>query len=160
MCTINICCDSSSCWFPVNSCVLHVHKVASVCDLVKSGKYNQGYENIIFQKPCLQAMYYCSLLLCVYCMFEPFANILISLNQESVIKEYENIKFQKPFQQAMYYCSLLLEDHSWPWSEELEAVTHLEANDLATFVPHLLSKAFIECYIAGSNCVCSYFSIF
>jgi insulysin len=67
-----------------------------------------------------------------------------------VMKEYQNFKFQQPYQQAMYYCSLILQDHTWPWMEELEVLPHLEAEDLAKFAPVMLSRAFLECYIAGS----------
>ena len=67
-----------------------------------------------------------------------------------VTKEYQNLKFQQPYQQAMYYCSLILQDHTWPWMEELCILPHLEAEDLAKFVPVMLSRAFVECYIAGS----------
>ncbi|KMZ64568.1 putative Insulin-degrading enzyme [Zostera marina] len=73
-----------------------------------------------------------------------------SVIKESMSKEYENIKFQQPYQQAMYWGSLLLKDQIWPWSEEGEVLSHLEANDLAMFVPHLLSRAFVECYITGN----------
>ncbi|XP_020881483.1 insulin-degrading enzyme-like 2 isoform X2 [Arabidopsis lyrata subsp. lyrata] len=38
----------------------------------------------------------------------------------------------------------------WPWTEELDALSHLEAEDLAKFVPMLLSRTFVECYIAGN----------
>jgi insulysin len=34
--------------------------------------------------------------------------------------------------------------------EELCILPHLEAEDLAKFVPVMLSRAFVECYIAGS----------
>lgn len=71
------------------------------------------------------------------------------LNQEIVAKEYQNFKFQQPYQQALYYCSLILQDHTWPWKEELEVLHHLEANYLAKFAPLLLSRVFLECYIAG-----------
>ncbi|CAK7342584.1 unnamed protein product [Dovyalis caffra] len=67
-----------------------------------------------------------------------------------VIKEYENLKFQQPYQQALYYCSLLLQDQTWPWMEQLEILPHLEAADLAKFLPLMLSRAFLECYIAGN----------
>ncbi|KAF8395832.1 hypothetical protein HHK36_019786 [Tetracentron sinense] len=70
--------------------------------------------------------------------------------QEMVTKEYQNCKFQQPYQQAIYYCSLILEDHSWPWMEALEVLPHLEADDLAKFSPVMLSKAFLECYVAGN----------
>ena len=68
-----------------------------------------------------------------------------------VKKEYQNLKFQQPYQQAMYYCSLILQDRTWPWMEELEILPHLEADDLAKFVPLMLSRASFECYIAGSH---------
>lgn len=51
----------------------------------------------------------------------------------------------------MYYCSLILQDQTWPWTEELEVLSHLEAEDVAKFVPMLLSRTFIECYIAGTE---------
>ncbi|KAF5473275.1 hypothetical protein F2P56_009899, partial [Juglans regia] len=70
--------------------------------------------------------------------------------KETLTKEYQNFKFQQPYQQAMYYCSLVLEDHKWPWMEELDILLHLEAEDLAKFAPELLSRAFLECYIAGN----------
>ncbi|KAK9157292.1 hypothetical protein Scep_003866 [Stephania cephalantha] len=73
-----------------------------------------------------------------------------SVIKETVIKEYENLKFQQPYQQAMYYCSLILNDHSWPWIEQLEILPHLEADDLSKFSPLLLSKFFLECYVAGN----------
>ncbi|XP_019082790.1 PREDICTED: insulin-degrading enzyme-like 1, peroxisomal [Camelina sativa] len=50
----------------------------------------------------------------------------------------------------MSYCSMVLQDHSWPWTEELDALSYLEAEDLAKFVPMLLSRTFVECYIAGN----------
>ncbi|XP_077210294.1 insulinase (Peptidase family M16) family protein [Tasmannia lanceolata] len=73
-----------------------------------------------------------------------------SVIKETLTKDYQNFKFQQPYQQAMYYCSLILEDHSWPWSEQLEVLPHLEADDLAKFSPRLLSQAFLEFYVAGN----------
>ncbi|KAF5474140.1 hypothetical protein F2P56_006066 [Juglans regia] len=73
-----------------------------------------------------------------------------SVIKEMVTKEYQNVKFQQPYQQAMYYCSLILQDHTWHWMEELEVLPHLEAEDLAKFAPVMLSRAFLECYIAGN----------
>jgi secreted Zn-dependent insulinase-like peptidase len=70
-------------------------------------------------------------------------------HQEAMTKEYENFKFRQPYQQVLYYCSLILEDQTWPWDEEFSALSHLEASDLGIFLPHLLSKTFIECYFAG-----------
>lgn len=66
-----------------------------------------------------------------------------------VTKGYQNLKFQKPYQQAMYYCSLVLQDRTWPWMEQVEILPGLEADDLAKFVRFMLSRAFLECYIAG-----------
>lgn len=71
------------------------------------------------------------------------------INQESVIKEYQNFKFQQPYKQALYHCSLLLEDQTWPWSDKLEVLPHLEANHLAQFSAIMLEKTFLEFYIAG-----------
>ncbi|XP_010523876.1 PREDICTED: insulin-degrading enzyme-like 1, peroxisomal [Tarenaya hassleriana] len=73
-----------------------------------------------------------------------------SVIKETVTKEYENFKFRQPYQQAMYYCSLILQDQTWPWTEELDVLSHLEAGDVAKFVPLLLSRTFFECYVAGN----------
>ncbi|KAF8045487.1 hypothetical protein N665_4811s0002 [Sinapis alba] len=73
-----------------------------------------------------------------------------SVIKETITKTYQNIKFQQPYERAMSYCSMVLQDHTWPWTEKLEALTHLEADDLVNFVPMLLSRTFVECYIAGN----------
>ncbi|CAM8944316.1 unnamed protein product [Rhodiola kirilowii] len=70
--------------------------------------------------------------------------------KEVVIKEYQNYKFQQPYQQAMYYCSILLQDQTWPWMEQLEVLPHLDSTDLEKFVPLMLSRTFLECYVAGN----------
>ncbi|KAK6945293.1 Peptidase M16, N-terminal [Dillenia turbinata] len=70
--------------------------------------------------------------------------------KEMVTKEYQNCKFQKPYQQAMYHCSLILQDHIWPWTEGLEILPNLEADNLVKFAPLMLSRAFLECYISGN----------
>ncbi|GKV32543.1 hypothetical protein SLEP1_g41139 [Rubroshorea leprosula] len=73
-----------------------------------------------------------------------------SVIKEWVTQDYQNRKFQQPYEQSMYYCSLLLEDHTWPWMEELEVLPNIKAEDLAKFAPMMLSRAFLECYIAGN----------
>lgn len=73
-----------------------------------------------------------------------------SVIKESITKDYQNFKFQQPYQQAMYYCSLILQDQTWPWSDQLEALPHLEADHLAKFYPLMISRTFIECYVAGN----------
>ncbi|XP_022842147.1 insulin-degrading enzyme-like 1, peroxisomal [Olea europaea var. sylvestris] len=73
-----------------------------------------------------------------------------SVIKELVTKEYQNVKFQQPYQQAMYYCSLILQDQTWPWYDELEVLPHLEADNLVKFYPLMLSRTFLECYIAGN----------
>ncbi|XP_056865434.1 insulin-degrading enzyme-like 2 [Raphanus sativus] len=70
--------------------------------------------------------------------------------KETITKAYQNIKFQQPYEQGMIYCSMVLQDRTWPWTEQLDALTHLEAEDLVNFVPMLLSRTFVECYIAGN----------
>ncbi|CAM0906365.1 unnamed protein product [Alopecurus aequalis] len=69
---------------------------------------------------------------------------------ETMAKGYENFKFQQPYQQAMYYYRLILEEQTWPWDEELAALSNLEASDLENFLPRVLAKTFIECYFAGN----------
>ncbi|KAI8562238.1 hypothetical protein RHMOL_Rhmol03G0019100 [Rhododendron molle] len=70
--------------------------------------------------------------------------------KETITKDYQNIKFQQPHEQAGSYCSLILHDHSWPWTDELEALTHLQPDNLAKFAPLMLSRTFLQCYIAGN----------
>ncbi|KAL8489855.1 hypothetical protein ACS0TY_025658 [Phlomoides rotata] len=69
---------------------------------------------------------------------------------KSIAKEYQNMKFQQPYQQAMYYCSLILQDETCPWSEELEVLPHLGAQDLVKFYPLMFSRIFVECLAAGN----------
>ncbi|GLT96209.1 hypothetical protein SLE2022_138520 [Rubroshorea leprosula] len=73
-----------------------------------------------------------------------------SIIKEQVTQDYQNLKFQQPYEQAMYHCSSLLEDRSWPWMEELEVLPNIKAEDLAKFAPMMLSRVFLECYIAGN----------
>ncbi|GLT96004.1 hypothetical protein SLE2022_136540 [Rubroshorea leprosula] len=73
-----------------------------------------------------------------------------SVIKERVTQDLQNLKFQQPYEQAMYYCSLLLKDNSWPWMEKLEVLPNIKAEDLANFAPMILSRAFLECYIAGN----------
>ncbi|KAM2144716.1 hypothetical protein ACFX1X_046589 [Malus domestica] len=70
--------------------------------------------------------------------------------KEMLMKEYQNLKFKQPYEQAMNYSALILHDHTSPWMEELEALPHLQVEDLAKFVPLMLSRAFLECYTAGN----------
>ncbi|KAI4967708.1 hypothetical protein ZWY2020_016983 [Hordeum vulgare] len=73
-----------------------------------------------------------------------------SVIKETITKGYENFKFRQPYQQAMYNCTLILEEQTWPWDEELAALSNLEARNLEDFLPRMLAKTFIECYFAGN----------
>ena len=73
-----------------------------------------------------------------------------SVIKEMVIKKYQNMKYQQPYQQAMYYCSLILQDHTWPWTEQLDILPALQVEDVAKFVPLMLSRTFLDFYIAGN----------
>ncbi|CAK9155607.1 unnamed protein product [Ilex paraguariensis] len=73
-----------------------------------------------------------------------------SVIKELVTKDYQNFKFQQPYQQAMYYCALILQDQTWPWNDGLQVLPYLEADNLARFYPLMLSRAFLDCYIAGN----------
>src|SRR5687767_9641839 len=70
-------------------------------------------------------------------------------SQETSAKDYQNFNFSQPHKQASYYVSLILEDKKWPVAEKLEALLKLESDSLAKFLPNLLSKTFLECYIQG-----------
>ncbi|KAK7396245.1 hypothetical protein VNO78_17113 [Psophocarpus tetragonolobus] len=73
-----------------------------------------------------------------------------SVIKELVMKEYQNFKYQQPYQQAMYYCSLILQDQTWPLIEQLDVLPALQVEDLVKFVPAMLSRTFVEFYIAGN----------
>ncbi|KAG8078140.1 hypothetical protein GUJ93_ZPchr0007g4925 [Zizania palustris] len=70
--------------------------------------------------------------------------------KETAVKDYQNFKFSQPYRQASHYLSLILEDKKWPLVEKLEALSKLESDSFAKFIPHLLSKTFLECYIHGN----------
>ncbi|VVB05993.1 unnamed protein product [Arabis nemorensis] len=70
--------------------------------------------------------------------------------KETMIKAYKNLKFWQPHEQATSYCSMVLQDNTWPWTKTLDALAHLETQDLANFVPMLFSRTFVECYITGN----------
>ncbi|CAO2178017.1 unnamed protein product [Urochloa humidicola] len=70
--------------------------------------------------------------------------------KETNVKDYQNFNFIQPHSQASYYVSLILEDKKWPRAEKLEALLKLESDTLAKFLPNLLSKTFLECYIQGN----------
>jgi insulysin len=76
-----------------------------------------------------------------------FTNILPL--QETCVKDYQNFNFSQPYSQASYYLSLILEEKKWPLVEKLQALSKLQADSLAKFVPQLLSKTYLECYIQG-----------
>ncbi|KAG0474050.1 hypothetical protein HPP92_015907 [Vanilla planifolia] len=73
-----------------------------------------------------------------------------SVIKEQVKKEHDNFKFRELYKQAMYHCSLLLDEKSWPWNEKVEVLPHLEVEHLASFVEHMLSRTFLECFFAGN----------
>ncbi|XP_073298243.1 insulin-degrading enzyme-like 1, peroxisomal [Primulina huaijiensis] len=70
--------------------------------------------------------------------------------KELITKEFQNMKFQQPYQQAMYYCLLILQEQSWPWTDELEVLPLLKADNLVKFYPLMMSRTFLECYAAGN----------
>eukprot|EP00271_Cylindrocystis_brebissonii_P018956 TRINITY_DN5550_c0_g1_i1.p1 TRINITY_DN5550_c0_g1~~TRINITY_DN5550_c0_g1_i1.p1 ORF type:complete len:1062 (+),score=215.89 TRINITY_DN5550_c0_g1_i1:412-3597(+) len=70
--------------------------------------------------------------------------------KEKQLKDFENFKYDQPYQQAMYNASILLEYRRWHMSEYLTVLPGLEAQDLRNFVPHLLSRMFMECHVAGN----------
>jgi insulysin len=56
----------------------------------------------------------------------------------------------------MYNASLLLEHKRWHMDEYLDVLPHLQAADLAAFFPRLLSRVFVEAFIAGQESQCLY----
>lgn len=76
-------------------------------------------------------------------------SVVLYAMQETLMKDYQNLKFQQPYEQALYYCSLILEDQMWHWTDVLEVLRESKAEHLATFVPRMLSKTFLKCYVSG-----------
>jgi len=81
--------------------------------------------------------------------------IKIFQSQETTVKDYQYFNFRQPHSQASFYVSLILEDKKWPVAEKLEALAKLESDSLAKFLPNLLSKTFLECYIQGLADLCT-----
>ncbi|XP_020586970.1 insulin-degrading enzyme-like 1, peroxisomal [Phalaenopsis equestris] len=73
-----------------------------------------------------------------------------SVIKETVKKGYDNFRFRQPYEQAMYNCSLILDEDAWPWNEKLEVLPHLEVEHLSIFSRDLLSRTFLECFVAGN----------
>ncbi|KAJ3696077.1 hypothetical protein LUZ60_001454 [Juncus effusus] len=70
--------------------------------------------------------------------------------KETCMKDYENFKFSKPCGQAGYYLSMMLDEQQWPVAENVQALTDLNADRLSSFAPYLISRTFLECFIAGN----------
>ncbi|CAM0883350.1 unnamed protein product [Alopecurus aequalis] len=92
----------------------------------------------------------------LHAIMKQIANFEVKPNRFSALKEtriqdYQNVNFTQPNFQASYYLDLILEENQWTWVEELEALSKLEVDSLAKFVPHLLSKTYLECYIQGNT---------
>ncbi|WVZ68605.1 hypothetical protein U9M48_017527 [Paspalum notatum var. saurae] len=88
-------------------------------------------------------------------ILEKIANFEVKPNRfsalkETSVKDYQNFSFRQPYSQASYYVSLILEDKKWLVAEKLEALAKLESDSFAKFLPHLLSKTFLECYVQGN----------
>ncbi|XP_031397811.1 insulin-degrading enzyme-like 1, peroxisomal isoform X2 [Punica granatum] len=73
-----------------------------------------------------------------------------SVIKERMIKNYQNFKFEEPCSQALHYCSSILTERSWPLTEELEILMQLEPKEVSNFTPTMLSRAFLECLVAGN----------
>ncbi|KAG6555184.1 hypothetical protein Mapa_003223 [Marchantia paleacea] len=70
--------------------------------------------------------------------------------KEMVMKDCVNFRFQQPYQQALYNCSLLLEHRRWHVNEYIEVLPDLTAEDLRQMFPRIISRIFVECFVAGN----------
>uniref|UniRef100_A0A453FNW9 Insulin-degrading enzyme n=2 Tax=Aegilops tauschii subsp. strangulata TaxID=200361 RepID=A0A453FNW9_AEGTS len=91
----------------------------------------------------------------LHAIMKQIVNFVVKPNRfsalkETSVKDYQNFNFSQPYSQASYYLSLILEEKKWPLVEKLQALSKLESDSLAKFVPHLLSKTYLECYIQGN----------
>ncbi|VAH64721.1 unnamed protein product [Triticum turgidum subsp. durum] len=91
----------------------------------------------------------------LHAIMKQIVNFVVKPNRfsalkETSVKDYQNFNFSQPYSQASYYLSLILEEKKWPLVEKLQALSKLESDSLAKFVPHLLSKTYLECYVQGN----------
>ncbi|KAL0019017.1 hypothetical protein WJX77_001203 [Trebouxia sp. C0004] len=72
------------------------------------------------------------------------------VQKDALQKDYSNIKYEQPYQTAMYNQSLLFEVKRWHVHNYEEALLDLTVEHLQAFMPRLLHRCGVECYVTGN----------
>ncbi|OMO71324.1 hypothetical protein CCACVL1_18291, partial [Corchorus capsularis] len=74
-----------------------------------------------------------------------------SIIKEMITKDIWNFQFRDRSELAEeYFLLILFKDLKWPWKERSEVLPRLKVEHLVEFIPIMFSRAFLECFIAGS----------
>ncbi|KAL0046282.1 hypothetical protein WJX82_008028 [Trebouxia sp. C0006] len=74
----------------------------------------------------------------------------LQVQKDALQKDYSNIKYEQPYQTAMYNQSLLFEAKRWHVHSYEEALLDLTPTHLQAFMPRLLHRCGVECYVTGN----------
>lgn len=72
------------------------------------------------------------------------------MQKDTLQKDYRNVKYEQPYQTAIYNQSMLSEAKRWHVSSYEEAISDLQASQLRAFMPRLLHRCGMECYVTGN----------
>ncbi|XP_066996978.2 insulin-degrading enzyme [Anabrus simplex] len=70
--------------------------------------------------------------------------------KEKYVRELQNLEAEQPYQHAMKFLTIVLAQAAWTKDDLLAGVKDLTLKSLEAFVPQLLSKLHIECFIHGN----------
>ncbi|XP_065170967.1 insulin-degrading enzyme isoform X2 [Atheta coriaria] len=70
--------------------------------------------------------------------------------KENYTRTLKNFSAEQPYQHAVYYLAVLLTEHSWTKQELLATMDQVTIDRLEAFIPQILSKMHIECFIHGN----------
>ncbi|KAG0267649.1 Insulinase (Peptidase M16) [Actinomortierella ambigua] len=72
------------------------------------------------------------------------------LLREQLARTYRNFQLEAPYQHAMYYMSYLTQEKLWTHEEKLAELQELDAQDIQSYFPELLSRLHIEALVHGN----------
>ncbi|RCH96410.1 Insulinase (Peptidase M16), partial [Rhizopus stolonifer] len=72
------------------------------------------------------------------------------LIKEQLRRLYKNFALEPPYQHALYYQSYLTQDTMWTNAEKLSELEAIQAEDIQTFYPTILSHLHIESLVHGN----------
>eukprot|EP00123_Amoebidium_parasiticum_P017153 comp23732_c1_seq1/m.40925 comp23732_c1_seq1/g.40925 ORF comp23732_c1_seq1/g.40925 comp23732_c1_seq1/m.40925 type:complete len:972 (-) comp23732_c1_seq1:688-3603(-) len=70
--------------------------------------------------------------------------------KDEVRRSYVNFSAEAPYQHCMFYTHLLSNEKLWSHKQKLDALEDVTPQQLASFVPLLLTQVHTECYIHGN----------